>query len=314
MVLDRQQQKPDAEFPWHQFRSPRHWPVRLGIALFWLLSRFSFDTQLAIGRALGTILFYAVPSRRRITLINLSLAFPEASTAEKILLAKRTYQHIGMGVAETACLWFRPVSYMGKRFTFVGEEHLNKALQRGNGVIMLQAHFSTLELCGGIVGARWPVSAVYDSPKNPLFAAFLVFKRNRHLQSLIDNKDIRSMIRQLRRGEIVWYSPDQTVYPSEGGIATRFFDQPALTSSGTTRIVTMTGAVVIPFVPTRHANGASYQLEFLPPMELDSANIESATQSVNDLFESQVRSQPEQYFWLHKRFKPPGPEHINPYR
>jgi len=164
------------------------------------------------------------------------------------------------------------------------------------------------------MGRRWPISAVYDAPKNPLYADYLLYQRGRHLVELIENRDIRKMVKRLRKGEIVWFSPDQAVSRARGGIDTTYFDQAVLTSSGTARIQSMTNALVLPFVPKRDDKGQHYTLQILPAIELDNQNVTTATQQVNHLFESQIVSQPEQYFWVHKRFKPPSADAINPYQ
>jgi len=300
-------------FPWQQYLSPKFWPTWASIGLFWLLSRGSLNQQLAIGRGFGSLLWKLIPSRRAITKTNLEIAFPDKSDSDIESLGKLTYQHIGMGIFEAAYLWFKPIAKLDERFTLKGTEHLDAAVASGTGVILLQAHFSSLEVLGGILGKRWPISAVYDKPKNPLYAHHIEYQRLRHLQGLIDNQDIRTMIKRLKRGEIVWYSPDQTVHPRNGGIATRYFNQPVLTTAGTARIAAMTGATIIPLLPVRHERGHAYTVEFLPPLELDTSDPVAATQAVNDLFESQIRNHPEQYFWVHKRFKPPPDTVQSPY-
>ena len=263
---------------------------------------------------MGSLLYYIIPARRKITATNLSFAFPDTPPKQIANLSKRVYQHIGMAAAETASLWFRPWSLFAPRVTIKGANFLDDALASGKGVILLQAHFSTIELCGAAMGSRWPIAAVYDTPKNPLYAAYLLHQRGRHLVELIENRDIRKMVKRLRQGGIVWFSPDQAVSRARGGVDTTYFNQAVLTSSGTARIQKMTNAQVLPFVPKRSEDGSSYTLEILPPVTLDDQNITAATQQVNHLFESQIVYQPEQYFWVHKRFKPPTPYHRNPYR
>lgn len=266
-----------------------------------------------VGRSLGSLMYACLRSRRRVTLINLKLAFPEKSDSEREALAKEAFRHLGMATGETAWLWYRSPQDGMPEMVYEGAEHVDAALAAGKGVILLQAHFTVLELCGAVVGGRWPVWAVYDPPKNLLFADYLLYQRSRHLTGLINNRGIRDMVRCLRRGEMVWYSPDQSVASSHGGIASEYFKQPALSTSGTARIVGMTGAAVIPFVPSRNAAGSAYTFSFKKPMELDVTNPELATQVVNDQLEIQVREQPEQYLWAHKRFKPPTTDHKNPY-
>lgn len=266
-----------------------------------------------IGALLGGLMYRCLRSRRRVTHTNLALAFPQSSEQARESLARKAFRHLGMATAETAWTWYRSTAEI-PHVHFEGAEHIDKALAAGKGVILLQAHFTVLELCGAVIGARWPVSAVYDPPKNPLFADYLYKQRIRHLTGLIDNRGIREMVRCLRRGEMVWYSPDQSVSVNHGGIPSRYFNQAVLTTSGTARIVKMTGAALIPFTPVRDDNGSSYRFTFGAPMTLDSDDPVAATQQVNNALEAQVRAHPEQYLWAHKRFKPPSEEYVNPYR
>jgi len=200
---------------------------------------------------------------------NIALAFPQLTEAEQHQQLKAVYDHVGMAVMETAWLWFRGMEHLDSRFSVSGQAHLDQAIAENRGVILLQAHFSTLEIAGGFVGPRWPIAAVYDPPKNALVADWLVAQRRRRIEPMIDNKNIRDMIRHLRKGNTVWYSPDQTVSRSQGGVASHYFNQPVLTSNGTARIVRMTGATVIPMIPTRHDNGQRYHIEFFAPLEID---------------------------------------------
>lgn len=278
------------------------------------VSRLSYNAQLALGRGIGSLAWHALPSRRRVTLTNLAIAFPEWTEQKRATVAREVYAHVGMSISEGASLWFRPLHFYDHRFELKNSERIDEALAQGKGVILLQAHFSLLEMNASVIGPRYPTSAVFDAPKNDLFAAFLANRRSRFLQSLIDNRQMRQMVRKLKQGEIVWYSPDQSVSRSHGGIETTFFGHPVLTTSGTRRIASMTHAVVLPMVPTRHSDTGRYTLSIGEPIELTSDDDVLATQQINDIFEAQIRTQPEQYFWMHKRFKPPGPEFENPYK
>lgn len=282
--------------------------------VLWLLSRLPYDTQLALGRQIGRLTWYLLPSRRHVTLTNIAIAFPDIGVDARTQMARKVYSHVGMSIAEGASLWFRPPSFFDTRFKLVGAENLEAALTQKKGVILLQAHFSLLEMNAAILGPRFPVSAVFDPPKNKLFAAFLSNRRSRFLQALIDNRQMRQMVRKLKQGEVVWYSPDQSVSRSHGGIDTQYFSQPVLTTTGTRRIASMTGALILPLIPTRHDNTGRYTLTIGQPLTINSDDDQQATQQVNDMFEAQVRSQPEQYFWMHKRFKPPSETHSNPYK
>lgn len=301
-------------FPWRDYIAPRHWPTWLGIGAFAALARLPLDAQLAIGRALGRLLHALLPSRRRIARINVDLAFPESSAAARAAIVRQSFIAAGSAIAETACVWFRPQGVLGERIRLEGEAHVEAALAAGRGVIILQAHFTAIDVCAPAIGSRWPSGCVYDNPKNPLYAAMLAWQRSRWASPMIDNRDIRTMVRHLRKGGIVWYSPDQSIGAHRGGIATRFFDQPVLTTSGTARIVAMTGAAIVQHIPVREPQGNRYTLRFLPAVSLPEDDVTAATQAVNDLLEQHVRAQPGQYLWAHRRFKPPDKSLPDPYR
>ena len=122
-------------------------------------------------------------------------------------LARRTFRQIGMAFAETAWQWYRSPAGYAERFSIEGAEHLDAAAARGRGVILLQAHFTLIDLSGHAMCTRWPISCVYDPPKNPLYAAVQRRQRLRWMVRVIPNRDIRSMVRLLREGGIVWVLP-----------------------------------------------------------------------------------------------------------
>lgn len=237
------------------------------------------------------------------------------SQSERDAVAHRVYEHIGMSIAEGATVWFRPLSWYQHYFDVQGLEHLETARRRGKGVMILQAHFTLIEAAAAVIGSEVPLSAVVDRPKNALFGELLKHYRERNVTETIENDNIRRMIRRLRNNETVWYSPDLFVPKYNGGILTSYFDTPALTTDGIARIVKLTNATIVPYVPTRLNDQGFSTLRFFPPLEsFDASDLGDATQRMNDMFESQIRKQPEQYFWVHKRFKSPDPDIPDPYR
>lgn len=305
-----------APFRAADFLAPTYWPTWFGIFMVWLLSRLPFTWQLQFGAGLGTVLYHLIPERRRICLKNLSFAFPELSDSERGNLCRKVYKHIGYTVAEMASLWFQPMSRLEKRYTLVGSVHLDKALNSGKGIILLQAHFNTLEFCGAWLATQIPgCAAVYDDPKNKLYASFLRNRRQRYIDITIDNRDIRSMIKQLKTGGLVWYSPDQSVSRKDGGIETTFFSRQVLTTPGTSRMASMTDALVLPYLPARSSTKGQYTLTIFPPIEgVPSGDKVQDTESINRIFEAHIRQHPEQYFWVHKRFKRVSKDLPDPYQ
>ncbi len=299
-------------FAWREWLAPRHWPTWSGLGALWLLTRLPLSAVLAIGRTLGPIVIASIPKRARAVAANLEIAFPELDAAGRAALARASARHTGMSVMELAWLWCRPANDIRPRFRFEGEAHVEAALARGKGVILLQAHFTLLDFAGAAVAQRWPATGLYDPPKNPLFAALQVWHRERFATPTIPNHRVREMVSRLRRGEMIWFLPDQAVSERRGGIPSRYFGRPVLASGGTARIVAMTGAALIPMVPVRSHDGRRYTVRFGAPMTLDTGDVDAATQRINDLFEAQVRERPEQYLWGHRRFKPPTGE-ASPY-
>ena len=300
-------------FPWRDYLAPRHWPTWLGLALLRLIAALPFDAALALGRRLGPVALGLIPERARVTDVNLRIAFPALDRASRARLATRAFRQIGMAFTETAWSWYRDPAGYADRFEIRGAEHLDAAVARGRGVILLQAHFTLIDLSGHAMCTRWPISCVYDPPKNALWEHVQRRHRERWMVRVIPNRDIRSMVRALRAGEIVWFSPDQYVAPGRGGVETRYFDRPVSTSSGTARMLAMTGAALVPLVPERSADGSRYTLTLRPAVEIDARDTLAATQAVNDLLEAQVRERPDQYLWVHKRFKPPRRGMPDPY-
>ncbi|MCB1754938.1 MAG: lipid A biosynthesis acyltransferase [Gammaproteobacteria bacterium] len=296
--------------------SPLYWPTWFGISLVWLLSRLPFEWQLKVGGGLGSALYFILPERRRVCHTNLRLAFPDLPEKNLASLARDVYRNIGYSIAEVATLWFQPLSRIAHRFELVGREHLDQALATGHGVILLQAHFSTLEFCGSWIATQIPgAAALVDEPKNPLYAALLRDRRERYVDEIIDNRDIRKMIRHLKAGGLVWYSPDQSVRKRDGGIASTFFNQTVLTTPGTSRMARMTGAKILPYLPVRSKQPGKYKLHIFPLLEnFPGASPEADTETINRLFETHIRQYPEQYFWVHKRFKPASKDLPNPYQ
>jgi len=153
---------------WRSFLAPRFWPTWLGFAVLWLISRLPYDSQLWLGRQLGKLSWHALPSRRRVTMTNLDIAFPEQTPEARELMAREVYAHVGMSIAEGASLWFRPISFYTERFELLGTDYMEEALSLKRGVILLQAHFSLLEMNATVIEPA--VCRVPDQPTRTFHA------------------------------------------------------------------------------------------------------------------------------------------------
>lgn len=290
---------------------PALWPTWVGVGFFRLLCLLPWRTQMAIGRVAGRFAFRVLRLRRHIVEVNLRLCFPEKSEAERFTLALAHYEAVGMGIFETANAWWSPDSKLPK-FTIEGRENLDAARADGRGVLLLTAHFTTLEICGRHFCETIQMGGLYREPDNRVIAQEMYRNRVVKLKPAIPMDDLRGLLRSLREGATIWYAPDQGKKGKFAAVLP-FFGVPALTNTATNRIAKMSGAAVVPYFAYRKPDG-SYHLEILPQLEdfpTDDVNEDSIR--INQLMEDFIRRVPEQYFWIHRRFKRRGKGYPNVY-
>jgi KDO2-lipid IV(A) lauroyltransferase len=230
------------------------------------------------------------------------LCFPRLSPVEQTHLLERHCESLGIGLCETATTWWSSDERVRKLAQVEGIEHLAAALAKGRGVILVGGHFTTIEIATRILGTVVPLNVVYRPTKNALLAhvMFKGFSRHGHA---IAHDDIRSMIRALRHNEAVWYAPDQS-YRNKGAVMANFFAIPAATSTATSRLARISGAAVLTYFPERLPGNAGYRVHIGP--ELDDYPSGSALHDVDRfhaLLQAQILKVPEQYLWMHRRFK-----------
>lgn len=297
------------------FLAPRYWPIWLGLSLMKMMAALPFGWQLAIGERIGRWLGKIARRRRRIAEINLELCFPELAPGERAKLLEAHFAALGIGLFETAMAWWAPDAKLRGLANVEGEEHLAHALARGNGVILLTGHFTTLELGARFITWHQPFHAMYRSHKNRLYET--VMRRERERRSRLPplpHEDLRGLLRAFKKGRAVWYAPDQNL-GARNSVFVPFFGIPACTVTATSRLAAMSGAAVVPYFPKRLPGKAGYEVVILPALaDFPSADLEADTRRVNALLEQYVRRAPEQYLWVHRRFKTQPPGRSSPYR
>lgn len=285
---------------WH----PIHWPMWVGIGLFRLLILLPWSAQLALGRVCGRLAFLFLRQRRQVVKVNLGLCFPELDPPALKALATAHFEAVGIGVFETCMAWWAPKHRLPK-FRLEGGEHLEQARASGKGVILLTAHFTTLEICGRMFSDTFPMGGLFREPDHPVVAREMHRGRIDKMTAAIPMDDLRGLIRALKDGHIIWYAPDQGKKTKLSSILP-FFGEPAITNTATSRLAAMTGAAVVPYFGERHPDG-SYTLRILPALaDFPTADADADALAVNALIESYIRLAPEQYFWVHRRFKRRG--------
>lgn len=285
------------------FRHPRHWPTWLGLGLLWALAQLPLPLAQQLGRGLGR-LFYLLGGRRRfIADYNLQRAFPELDPSARHALLKQHFGAAGMGIMEAAMSWWAPQARLDALAQIEGIEHLHAALAGGKGVILLSAHFTSLEIGGRLLAAHLPLHVVYRPHENPLFEQVMGANRARRYGKAIARGDMRSMIKSLKAGHPVWYATDQN-YGHKNSVFAPFFGVQCATNTSTSRIAKISGAPVVPFFTTRLAQGRGFLLHFDAPLaDFPSDQVRTDATRLNTLIEDHVRRFPEQYLWIHRRFK-----------
>lgn len=291
-----------------RFLAPRFWPTWLLLGAMRLIAQLPYRAQLALGGILGRIMYHASPARRHIAAVNLRLCFPDLSEPARTDLLRRHFSSLGMSAVEIAMSWWMPDKKLRRLAHIEGLEHLEQAQKAGKGVILLSGHFTTLEIGAHLLAMQVLFHAMYREHKNPLFEAVMRRARERRCEHAIPRGDVRALLNSLKKGLPVWYAPDQN-YGREHSIFAPFFGVPAATITSTSRLARLSGAAVVPFFQVRLPHGQGYRLTLYPALQnFPGDDIMQDTLRVNQIIEQQIRRAPEQYLWVHRRFKtrPPG--------
>jgi KDO2-lipid IV(A) lauroyltransferase len=283
--------------------APRYWPTWLGLGLLRLLALLPFAWVVGVGGVLGAVLRLVatrfVSTARR----NLELCFPELERQAREQLLDRHFASLGMALLEVPLAWWGSPQRIARLAQIEGREHLEAAKALGRGVILLTAHFTPMEMAGRVLASVTPVGFLYRPTRNEALAYALQRFRTGYGGHPIPRDDIRAFIGALRNQECVWYAPDQS-YRKKGAEMVRLFGIAAATNTLTSRLARVTGAPVLPYFVHRLPGTQGYRAVIHPPLEnFPSDDAVADTERFNHLIEAQVRLAPEQYLWIHRRFK-----------
>jgi KDO2-lipid IV(A) lauroyltransferase len=292
---------------------PRHWPAWIGVGVIWLVAHLPWRALEGLGRFIGNLALVLNKERRQIAATNIALCFPELDADAQRALVRANLRDVGMMLVEFALGWMgsdRAIARVPLRIE--GLEHLQAARDAGRGVLLVGGHFSHLELAARLVSSRIRIAGMYRRMDSEVFEWVVLRSRLHYADAMFDKDDLRGTVKYLRAGGTLWYAPDQDMR-SKDNVFAPFFGVPAATITATHHLARMSGAVVIPFFHRRLPNGGGYVLRLAPPMPAFPGNDAAAdTVRVNEEVERMVREAPEQYLWVHKRFKtrPPGEPRI----
>lgn len=272
-----------------------------GIAQLIVLLPYGF--QIKIGAGLGKLAYLLAKQRRHIAKVNLGLCFPKLDELQQTELLKRTFRSTGIGLIETINSWLGSPLKMRDRFEINGLEHFRDALASHRGVLLLGMHSSTLDLCGAVLSSYIGFDVMYRRNKNELIEAIMTKSREKNFPSAIRRDDMRAVLKSLKQGHAVWYGPDQD-YGRKHSVFAPFFNIETASITATARIARISGAKVISFTHYRSKDDKKYVIHLTAPFENYPTDneVHDATR-VNSLIEAAILKAPDQYWWIHRRFK-----------
>jgi len=277
--------------------------MRLLLGLMWLLHWLPLPILGRFGKLVGSLLFLLLRKRRRIALINLRLAMPELSEADRVQLARQHFQAYSRSVWERAILWWAPEARL-RRLIQV-EPKVPLAQIQAGPTILLCPHFVCLDVAGVAVMLESTLCSIYVQQKNKAFDEVLRQGRSRFrpVQLFSRKEGVKPIIRAMREKLPYFMLPDMD-FGAKDAEFVPFFGVPAATLTAPGRIASATGAAVIPVVATFLPGYRGWKVTFYPAWEnFPGDDMVASARHMNAFIEDRVREAPAEYFWTHKRYK-----------
>ncbi|WP_202980283.1 LpxL/LpxP family Kdo(2)-lipid IV(A) lauroyl/palmitoleoyl acyltransferase [Marinobacter fonticola] len=282
---------------------PRWWPTWLVIGFIWLLAKLPMRVQWSTGVFLGELAYRTLNRRKHITRVNIGLCFPELNDEEREARVRKSFHSNGIGIMEIGLAWFRDPESLRKLTRVHGLEYVDAGLANGKGILLLGGHYSTLDLGGSLVTMFIEADVMQRDHNNGLMNAIMTRAREKRYGVALNSKDLRGLFRRLKDNRIVWYATDQD-YGRKGIVFAPFFSVPAASITATARIAERSGCTVVPFSHFRREGEIGYDIYFHPPLNnFPSGDDVADATRVNLTIENEIRRYPDQYLWMHRRFK-----------
>jgi KDO2-lipid IV(A) lauroyltransferase len=275
--------------------------TRIALFLVWVLQLFPLGVIAAVGSAVGAVFYWLIPERRHVTRVNLAKCFPQMPPQERERLARAHFRAFCRAMVEHGILWWSPRERIERLVRLEGLEHL-RAFD-GKPVILFAPHFVGLDATLQRLSLDFPVAMMYARQKNRLFERVLYEGRSRFGGRMFARQaGIKEGLRVIAEGIRFYYLPDLD-YGMKRAVFVPFFGVPAATVTGLSYIARESGAAVVPCV-TRMLPGGGYVARFWPAWrDFPGASEQADTRRMMAFIEERVLEMPEQYHWLHKRFK-----------
>ena len=267
-----------------------------------------FRLQVFFGKIIGKLIYPLMTELRKTAYSNVSNCFPGKKQPQVTLLVKQHFEAIGISLFETANAYFASDKKIKKMLIISNEQHFTEALKKEGGIILLCSHFMPLMLGSRALLIKHTIANIYRPQNNKLFDKVMVKGYLKNGAVMIKSTDTRSIIKAINNSLPIWYAPDQDLGRNNSVFAPLFGIQTA-TASTTSRLAKNNNTRVIPysFVRTKHG----YEMSFDKPLKnYPSGDAIKDASETNQILEKQILKNPEQYLWIHRRFKtrPEGEE------
>lgn len=285
-----------------RFFAPQYWPTWLGVVFLFSVSWLPYALQWQIGKGLGWLLSKLAKKRVKVAERNLALCFPQMSEQDRALLLKRNIQHAGMAILESSMGWWWPDWRVKRHGEVEGHEHIQAILDKGKGVLGLAIHNMNIELGCRIMGFDFPAVGFYRKHNNPLMEYFQYHGRSRSNKYMIPKKNVGGLIEALNNQEVCLYLPDQDYGRNRSEFAPFFAVPETATTTGTLLFAEQANCEIVFLLSLRNKHG--YKVIILPGFtDFPSGDDQADVTRLNRQIEKMVLRAPEQYLWMHKRFK-----------
>jgi KDO2-lipid IV(A) lauroyltransferase len=298
------------------FLLPKYWLTWLGVLILYSISWLPYKWQLGLGRLIGRLLFKLGSKRKHVADTNLKLCFPEMSEQERQHILKKNFENTGIALLETGMGWWWPNWRVKRKVKVVGLEHIKKAQSEGKGILLLAMHYLTIEMNARGVGYSQPLVVFYRPHNNQLMEYFQFRGRGRTNKYMLGKRDVKGLIKALKDGETCVYLPDQD-YGRNRSLFVPFFGvKETATTTGTLIFARQKNVESMMIIPTRNDDGSGYTIEIMPPLtNFPTQDDEADLIRINQELEKAISRKPEQYMWLHRRFKTrPDPDSPSLYK
>jgi Kdo2-lipid IVA lauroyltransferase/acyltransferase len=286
----------------------KSWLSQISFLVSMVVVRLPLKLQYFIGDAIGVFWFDILRVRRRVALENLRLCFPDLGEEQRVHIARSSLKHLGRTFLE---FWRLPAATPDRykdEFVLKGEEHLRRALTRNHGAFILSSHIGSGDWAStGLALRGIYLNVITKEFKNKTLNQFWFETRQRFGMGLIpDRRSSLHILKILKRNGLVGFVLDQFLGPPIG-VRTKFFGKETGTPMGLALLAERSGAAVVPGLTYRGDDGRTY-LEFEPEIPFvetgnKDENIRVNTQLYCDKIEEWVRKHPEQWMWVHRRWK-----------